>query len=1134
MDVCTPPTHAPIPASHVEPLPSPFARRKLGGSVSIVGTDVNEEVVSRALPAITPGTKAKPLRKPLGERTNGATTAKKTRGLDDDAVTGLTNALKTAAKAAKKKDGDIASKENGADYSEFADLPTDPLERGLALVRKGVEAMRTGGVDPKEALLKFAKKPKSGPNVREAAATVVNRLLETLEAAADDKSDTSRELDYSGGSDDENNESKDVEAVDDKEEVEEDDSEDVFATATNSPVKSISGASDSAGVAADDLSAALQGMTVTVEEGVMGCGDENCGSGPDGACDPLECMRRAGGPFKMPAKLVKQPSTVSTARSSPPEEKDAPVVDEKEDEEDEEDEEEEANESAAEESVLATDDDEDAADEEEDDESVADTASVAGTDSQEESSMADLAAVEAAAEADAAEGSPMMSPGPEVVDVSDLPDGTPLAEPVPDAPIVIDADDADEECDDDDEVTSKATPPAMNATVREKLDSSAEDDGADETGYQEDDDEMPVSARRTPGRRSRAVVDSSDEDEADDEKTSSREGEGKGSGESTSPGTPPAANTPPAQPVFNVPPPTTGRKSILRRIASNRKARAEREAREAAMRAPNFDDDAANFVAASSEPSTAVSAPAAALAATQPKAFPKSALKKSSKYAAAPAPTPEVSEEASTAADAVTPARRRPQRKAVIESARKKALAWIDDEASDDENDDEEEDEDEACSADDDFVCDDDDVEYDSDASSNAIAEDIHARSGGVMPNVTPSPEVPKTVSRAPKSILKGRTPGKTPGKGSRLTFGDDDVKHMTDSEGEGSSPEPDENDPRAPRTMVAKGTAQDPYGLDDLKTPTPPRPLAEVLNEARTPSWAKTPNTAGRKTVGFGASFGNEPPPTHSKALAAALASAAKPGKTLNYGKHKETIARALYNEFNADAFDGKLPAKLEISWNAKLLTTAGLTHYKKVTRSTGLSEYSARIELSTKVLDSAEKLEATLLHEMCHAAAWLLDHQAKPPHGETFKKWAKQAMRTYPDVSVDTCHSYEIFQPYRYRCTQQWCNTEYGRHSKSIDVEAKACGVCNGRLEYLGKFNPDGSKAEEKPPTAFSLFVKEHFAATKERMPAGTPHKNIMKELSGLWKSGGGTTGKKTRGGDDEALSPDALGESMRTLKL
>ena len=54
-----------------------------------------------------------------------------------------------------------------------------------------------------------------------------------------------------------------------------------------------------AGIAADDLSAALQGMTVTVEEGVMGCGDETCGSGADGGCDPLECMRRAGGPFKL-------------------------------------------------------------------------------------------------------------------------------------------------------------------------------------------------------------------------------------------------------------------------------------------------------------------------------------------------------------------------------------------------------------------------------------------------------------------------------------------------------------------------------------------------------------------------------------------------------------------------------------------------------------------------------------------------------------------------------------------------------------------------------------------------------------------------------------------------------------------
>ena len=462
-------------------------------------------------------------------------------------MTGLTDALKTAAKAAKMKadTNDITSKENVSDASNpLADLPADPLERGMALVRMGVDAMRKGGVDPKDALLKLAKKPNSGANVREAASTVVNRLIDTLETrAVDEGSDTSRELDYSDAgekdSDEKESEDEDVDAED-----EEDDSEDVFATATNSPVKSTSGTSDDggAGIAADDLSAALQGMTVTVEEGVMGCGDETCGSGADGGCDPLECMRRAGGPFKMPAKLVRQPSTVSTARSTPPEDVKENVVQEKmEDEEDEEDGEEEEES----ESVIATDDeDEDGAEEEEedddDDESVADTVSVAGTDTQEESSMADVVAVEAAEEAELAEGSPVMSPGPEVVDVSDLPEGTPIAELIPDVPIVIDAD-TDDEC--DDEVTSKVTPTsAMNATVREKMNASASSD-AEETGYKSDDDEAPVSARRTPGRRSRTIVDSDSDDDANDG-VDVKASEEEGSGESPAVGTPPAATTP--------------------------------------------------------------------------------------------------------------------------------------------------------------------------------------------------------------------------------------------------------------------------------------------------------------------------------------------------------------------------------------------------------------------------------------------------------------------------------------------------------------------------------------------------------------------------------------------------------------
>lgn len=44
----------------------------------------------------------------------------------------------------------------------------------------------------------------------------------------------------------------------------------------------------------------------------------------------------------------------------------------------------------------------------------------------------------------------------------------------------------------------------------------------------------------------------------------------------------------------------------------------------------------------------------------------------------------------------------------------------------------------------------------------------------------------------------------------------------------------------------------------------------------------------------------------------------------------------------------------------------------------------YAAHVELSSKVLDSRDRLRQTLAHELCHVAAWLLDHVSKPHHGE------------------------------------------------------------------------------------------------------------------------------------------------------
>ena len=216
--------------------------------------------------------------------------------------------------------------------------------------------------------------------------------------------------------------------------------------------------------------------------------------------------------------------------------------------------------------------------------------------------------------------------------------------------------------------------------------------------------------------------------------------------------------------------------------------------------------------------------------------------------------------------------------------------------------------------------------------------------------------------------------------------------------------------------------------------------------------------------------------------------------------------MATELYREFNRDGFGGALPERFEITWNAKLLTTAGLTHYRKVTRSSGVSEYHARIELSTKVLDTAEKLEATLLHEMCHAAQWLIDgiDGKGQAHGPAFKKWGKRVEAKFPDMEVSRCHNYEIHYKYRYACTGKDCGQSFGRQSKSFDVNKKVCGKCGAKFALLGAFNRDGTPAPTREPSAFAKYVKAEFSVAKKARPAAT-HGELMAYLGERWRAGG-----------------------------
>lgn len=164
----------------------------------------------------------------------------------------------------------------------------------------------------------------------------------------------------------------------------------------------------------------------------------------------------------------------------------------------------------------------------------------------------------------------------------------------------------------------------------------------------------------------------------------------------------------------------------------------------------------------------------------------------------------------------------------------------------------------------------------------------------------------------------------------------------------------------------------------------------------------------------------------------------------------------------FNERVFESQLPEDMSVGWNNRLTSTAGMTKCKRVHES-----YSAVIELSTKAIDSEERLKLTLLHEMCHAAAWLLDHNGNPPHGPVFWKWANRASAAFPDLEVTTCHNYAIHKPYQYKCNS--CGVTHGRHSKnSIKIDIHRCG-CGGRLNFEGVFNPDGTPKKARAASGF-----------------------------------------------------------------
>lgn len=160
------------------------------------------------------------------------------------------------------------------------------------------------------------------------------------------------------------------------------------------------------------------------------------------------------------------------------------------------------------------------------------------------------------------------------------------------------------------------------------------------------------------------------------------------------------------------------------------------------------------------------------------------------------------------------------------------------------------------------------------------------------------------------------------------------------------------------------------------------------------------------------------------------------------NFKAHKEELTTILYKLFNERVFDNKL--NIDIVWNKKLLTTAGRFHGQKKWdsiwyfivsfclaggrkilmvlwfwmefRSAKLTK-NHRIELSEKVLTSADRLRCTFIHELCHAATWIF--HGERGHGARWKAYAKKANLVFPELpAITRCHNYDIQYKYTYKC--------------------------------------------------------------------------------------------------------------------
>lgn len=162
---------------------------------------------------------------------------------------------------------------------------------------------------------------------------------------------------------------------------------------------------------------------------------------------------------------------------------------------------------------------------------------------------------------------------------------------------------------------------------------------------------------------------------------------------------------------------------------------------------------------------------------------------------------------------------------------------------------------------------------------------------------------------------------------------------------------------------------------------------------------------------------------------------------------KRKELVVDLL-QIFGNEIFDRHMIDNVTVTWSDRLLSTAGLTMHRM---DDDLFPRKTKIKLSSKILTDCQRLTCTLLHELAHAAVWLIDGR-RDGHGLYWKRWISKINAKYPTLpNISRCHTYQINFKYKYVC--ETCGRCRYYHRTRDFSNTTPCRLCKGCIFSIFK---------------------------------------------------------------------------------